>query len=72
MVQFDVLFQRAKKRMLDTKQRFSFDWKQHEDSLAAFVRAHQNGELSDYLDKLKKDAAHWIDRKKAGLSSREK
>lgn len=54
------IFQRAKERMHQKQERFEVNSLKHKETLQKFLKAHTEGEMSDYLNYMKNELNVWL------------
>lgn len=62
------IFQRAKERMQQKQERFEVNTIKQKETLQKFLKAHTEGEMTDYLSYMKKELNDWLIRKQNSFS----
>jgi RNA polymerase sigma-70 factor (ECF subfamily) len=62
------IFQRAKDRMQQKQERFEVNTIKQKETLQKFLKAHTEGEMTDYLNYIKKELNDWLIRKQNSFS----
>jgi RNA polymerase sigma factor (sigma-70 family) len=57
------IFQRAKERMQQNQERFEVNSQKQKEAFQKFLKAHTDGEMSDYLSFMKSELSEWLNQK---------